>query len=63
MLKVGNGKTRAEKSKILIRWKRLKGGKRPKRRKGRENAGKGGFELELDFWQKKVPHKWRCPKS
>ena len=41
---------RAEKSKSLIRWKRLKGGKR------REKAGKGGkgeFDLQLDFWEKK----------
>ena len=35
--------TRAERSKSLIRWKRLKG-------------GKGEFDLQLDFWQKKVPH-------
>ena len=37
---------RAGKSKSLIRWKRLKGGKR--RKKGR----KGEFDLQLDFWQK-----------
>ena len=45
--------TRAGKSKSLIRWKRLKGGKR---REKAEKGGKGEFDLQLDFWQKKVPH-------
>ena len=39
---------RAGKSKSLIRWKRLKGGKR---RKKAEKGGKGEFDLQLDFWQ------------
>ena len=38
--------TRAGKSKSLIRRKRLKAGK----------GGKGKFDLQLEFWQKKVPH-------
>ena len=41
--------TRAGKSKSLIRWKRLKGGKR---REKAEKGGKGEFDLQLDFWQK-----------
>ena len=55
-----------EKSKSLIRSKRLKGGKRRKKAekggKRREKAEKGGkrrkkaekgeFDLQLDFWQK-----------
>ena len=38
---------RAGKSKSLIRWKR---------REKAEKGGKGEFDLQLDFWQKKVPH-------
>ena len=35
--------TRDGKSKSLIRWKRLKGGKKA------EKGGKGKFDLQLDF--------------
>ena len=44
---------RAETSKSLIRWKRLKGGKGGKRRERAEKGGKRRFDLEIDFWQKK----------
>ena len=43
-------RARAGKSKSLICWKRLKGGKR---RKKAEKGRKGEFDLQLDFWQKK----------